>query len=57
MKAVILSGMGTRLKEETEYKLKPIVEIGRKPILWHGMKIYAHCGINNFVISRATKVE
>jgi len=40
VKAVILcGGMGTRLKEETEYKPKPMVEIGDKPILWHIMKL------------------
>lgn len=51
MKAVILAGgLGTRLREETEYKPKPMVEIGGKPILWHIMKTYAHHGINDFVI-------
>ena len=51
MKAVILAGgLGTRLSEETEFKPKPIVEIGGKPILWHIMKIYSAHGINDFVI-------
>jgi glucose-1-phosphate cytidylyltransferase len=51
MKAVILAGgMGTRLTEETVLRPKPMVEIGGKPILWHIMKIYGHCGINDFVI-------
>jgi glucose-1-phosphate cytidylyltransferase len=58
MKVVILcGGMGTRLKEETEYKPKPMVEIGEKPILWHIMKIYAHCGIKDFVLSLGYKGE
>ncbi len=51
MKAVILAGgLGTRISEETSIKPKPMVEIGAKPILWHIMKIYAHHGINDFVI-------
>ena len=42
-KVVILcGGMRTRLREEMEYRPKPLVEIGGKPILWHIMKIYAH---------------
>lgn len=51
MKAVILAGgLGTRISEETHLKPKPMVEIGGRPILWHIMKIYAHHGINDFVI-------
>jgi len=50
-KVVILAGgMGTRLREETEYKPKPMVEIGGRPILWHIMKLYAHHGFKQFVI-------
>lgn len=50
-KAVILAGgYGTRLMEETEARPKPMVEIGARPILWHIMKIYSACGINEFVI-------
>lgn len=51
MKAVILAGgLGTRLSEETAIKPKPMVEIGDMPILWHIMKIYAHHGINDFIV-------
>jgi len=51
MKAVILAGgMGTRISEESSVRPKPMVEIGGKPILWHILKIYAHHGINDFVI-------
>jgi glucose-1-phosphate cytidylyltransferase len=51
MKAVILAGgYGTRISEESGMRPKPMVEIGGKPILWHIMKIYAHHGINDFVI-------
>lgn len=58
MKVVILAGgMGTRLREETEYRPKPMVQIGARPILWHIMKIYAHYGYNDFVICLGYKGE
>lgn len=51
MKIVILcGGQGTRLREETEFRPKPMVEIGGRPILWHIMKLYAHAGITDFVL-------
>lgn len=51
MKVVILcGGMGTRLREETEYRPKPMIEIGEKPILWHIIKMYSSFGFNDFVI-------
>ncbi len=51
MKTVILcGGKGTRLKEETEYRPKPLVEVGGKPILWHIMKIYSHQGFKDFIL-------
>jgi glucose-1-phosphate cytidylyltransferase len=51
MKVVILcGGKGMRLREETEYKPKPLIEIGEKPILWHIMKIYAHYSFKDFVL-------
>ncbi len=56
MKTIILSGgLGYRLKEETEFKPKPMVQIGGKPILWHIMKIYAHFGFNEFIIALGYK--
>lgn len=56
MKTIILSGgIGYRLKEETEFKPKPMVQIGGKPILWHIMKIYAHYGFNEFIIALGYK--
>ena len=52
MKLIILcGGMGTRLKEETEYKPKPMVEVGGRPILWHIMKIYSYYGYNEFILA------
>jgi len=49
--AVILcGGLGTRLREETEYKPKAMIEVGGQPILWHIMKIYAKGGVTDFVL-------
>jgi glucose-1-phosphate cytidylyltransferase len=51
VKAVILAGgLGTRLREETEFRPKPMVEIGGQPILWHIMKIFSHYDVNDFVV-------
>jgi glucose-1-phosphate cytidylyltransferase len=51
MKVVILcGGIGTRLREETEFRPKPMVEVGGRPILWHIMKTYAHFGLREFVL-------
>jgi len=51
MKAVILAGgLGTRISEETSLRPKPMIEVGGKPLLWHILKIYAHHGINDFII-------
>ncbi|MFP6570912.1 MAG: glucose-1-phosphate cytidylyltransferase [Dehalococcoidia bacterium] len=50
MQTVILAGgLGTRLREETEFRPKPMVEIGGRPILWHIMKMYAHYGFTDFI--------
>lgn len=51
MKTVILcGGLGTRLREETEFRPKPMVSVGGRPILWHIMKLYAHHGFSEFVL-------
>ncbi len=51
MKVVILcGGLGARLREETEYRPKPLVAVGQRPILWHVMKIYAHYGFKDFAL-------
>ena len=58
MKVVILcGGKGTRLREETEYRPKPMVPIGNRPILWHIMKIYAAHGFKEFVLCLGYKGE
>lgn len=51
MKVIILcGGQGTRLREETEFKPKPMVMVGDRPILWHIMKMYNHFGYKDFVL-------
>jgi glucose-1-phosphate cytidylyltransferase len=58
MQVVILcGGLGTRLREETEFRPKPMVNIGLKPILWHIMKIYAHFGYSDFILALGYKGE
>ena len=58
MKVVILcGGQGTRLREMTEIKPKPMVEIGGMPILWHIMKTYSHFGFNDFILCLGYKGE
>jgi glucose-1-phosphate cytidylyltransferase len=58
MKVIILcGGVGTRLKEETEFKPKPMVFIGNKPIIWHIMKIYASYGFNEFILALGYKAD
>lgn len=56
MKTVILAGgFGTRISEESQFKPKPMIEIGEMPILWHIMKGYAAHGINEFIICAGYK--
>lgn len=56
MKAVLLAGgLGTRLREETEFRPKPMVEVGGKPILWHIMKNLSVFGINDFIVATGYK--
>ena len=56
MKVVLLAGgKGTRISEESQYKPKPMIEIGGKPILWHIMKEYSYYGFNEFIICAGYK--
>jgi glucose-1-phosphate cytidylyltransferase len=47
---ILCGGRGIRMREETEFRPKPMVEIGHKPILWHIMKIYSFYGYHNFIL-------
>lgn len=56
MKVVILAGgLGTRITEESQFRPKPMIEIGDKPILWHIMKTYSAQGFNDFIICAGYK--
>ena len=58
MKVVLLAGgLGTRISEESQFKPRPMIEIGGKPILWHIMKEYAHYGFNEFIVCAGYKQE
>jgi glucose-1-phosphate cytidylyltransferase len=58
MKAVLLAGgLGTRMREETEFRPKPMVEVGGRPVLWHIMKNLGQQGITDFVICAGYKSE
>ena len=58
MKVVLLAGgLGTRISEESQYKPKPMIEIGGMPILWHIMKEYAYYGYTEFIICSGYKQE
>lgn len=56
MKVVLLAGgLGTRISEESQYKPKPMLEIGGMPILWHIMKTYTVHGYSEFIICAGYK--
>lgn len=58
MKVVLLAGgFGSRISEESQFKPKPMIEIGGMPILWHIMKEYAYYGHNEFIICAGYKQE
>lgn len=56
MKVVLLAGgFGSRISEESQFKPKPMIEIGGMPILWHIMKEYAYYGHTEFIICAGYK--
>ena len=58
MKVVLLAGgFGSRISEESQFKPKPMIEIGGMPILWHIMKEYAYYGYTEFIICAGYKQE
>ena len=54
---ILCGGLGTRIKEETEFRPKPMVPIGENPILWHIMKSYSKYGFNKFILCLGFKSE
>ena len=58
MKAILLAGgLGMRLREETEFRPKPMAEVGGRPILWHIMKNLAHFGVTDFIVATGYKSD
>jgi glucose-1-phosphate cytidylyltransferase len=54
---ILCGGLGTRIKEETEFRPKPMVPIGEHPILWHVMQVYARHGFRRFVLCLGFKAD
>jgi glucose-1-phosphate cytidylyltransferase len=54
---ILCGGLGTRLREETEIRPKPMVPVGNHPILWHIMRTYSHHGFKNFILCLGYKAE
>jgi glucose-1-phosphate cytidylyltransferase len=54
---ILCGGSGTRLREETEFKPKPMISIGGKPMLWHIMKLYSFYGFRRFILALGYKQE
>ncbi|HEX5398599.1 MAG TPA: sugar phosphate nucleotidyltransferase, partial [Verrucomicrobiae bacterium] len=54
---ILCGGLGTRIKEETEFRPKPMVPIGDHPILWHVMQVYARHGFRHFVLCLGFKAD
>ena len=48
---ILCGGQGTRLREETEFRPKPMVNIGSRPILWHIMKYFSQFDCTNFILA------
>lgn len=58
MKVVLLAGgFGTRISEESQFKPKPMIEIGGIPILLHIMNLYSFYGYNEFIICAGYKQQ
>lgn len=58
MKVILLAGgFGTRISEESQFKPKPMIEIGGMPILWHIMKEYSYYGYNDFIVCAGYRQE
>ncbi len=54
---ILCGGLGTRIKEETEFRPKPMVPVGKHPVLWHIMHIYRRFGFRRFILCTGFKSE
>ncbi|WP_198669900.1 sugar phosphate nucleotidyltransferase [Cognataquiflexum aquatile] len=50
-------GFGTRIRDVADDIPKPMIPIGRKPIIWHIMKTYSVYGYTDFVLCMGYKSE
>ena len=58
MKVVILcGGLGSRLAEETKLIPKPMIKIGKIPIVHHIIKFYQSYGFKDFILATGYKKE
>lgn len=54
---ILCGGLGTRFKEESDFRPKPMVPVGSHPILWHIMKYYSRHGFKKFILCTGFKSE
>src|SRR2546423_1053599 len=54
---ILCGGMGTRMREETETRPKPMADVGGRPPLWHIMKNYSHFGFSRFILALGYKAD
>lgn len=54
---ILCGGKGTRLREETEFRPKPMITVGDRPLIWHIMKTYSHYGFKDFMLCLGYKGE
>lgn len=54
---ILAGGLGTRFSEETNRVPKPMIKIGRSPILLHIINIYKKYNLKNFIILGGYKIN
>lgn len=54
---ILCGGRGTRLRQRSGEVVKPLVEIGGRPIVWHVVMLYAAQGFRRFVLATGFRGE